>query len=93
MRAQTYVSNFMQGEMISDHFAVHFNMHIPSKSTCERIIKFRSIKEIDVSSFGTDLQKDHIPLTFQDLDGLSKLVDGHNQVVSSVLDQHAPLKT
>ena len=25
------MSNFMQGEIISDHFAVHFNMHVPSK--------------------------------------------------------------
>ena len=87
------MSNFMQGEMISDHFAVLFDLHIPSRPRLERIIKFRKVKEIDVSSFATDLQEAFIPLTSPDLDELSKLVDGYNQVVASVLDQHAPLKT
>ena len=49
------ISNFMQGEMISDHFAVHFSMHIPSNPRCKRIIKFRKVNEIDASSFDMDL--------------------------------------
>ena len=85
------MSNFMQGEMISDHFAVLFDLHIPSKSRCKRIIKFRKVKEIDASSFATDLQKAFIPPTSPGK--LSKLVNGYNQVVASVVDQHAPLKT
>ena len=60
------MSNFMHGEVISDHFAVHFNLHIPSKPRHERIIKFRKVKEIDASSFATDLQKAFIPLTSPD---------------------------
>ena len=87
------MSNFMQGEMISNHFAVHFNLYIPSRPRPERIIKFRKVKEIDASSFATDLQKALIPLTSPDLDEISKLVEGYNQAVLSVLDQHAPLKT
>ena len=87
------VSNFMQGEMISDHFAVLFDLHIPSRPRWERIVKFRKVKETDVNSFATDLQEAFIPLTFLDLDEFSNLVDGYNQVVASVLDQHAPLKT
>ena len=62
------MSNFLQGKMISDHSAVHFNMHIPSKPRCERIIKFRKVKEIDASSFATDLQKALVTLTTPDLD-------------------------
>ena len=87
------MSNFLQGEIISYHFAVHFNMHVPLKPRCERIIKFRKVKETDASRFATDLQKALVPLTFPNLAELSKLVDGYSQVVSSVLDQHAPLKT
>ena len=49
------MSNFLHGEMISDHFAVHFNMHIPSKPRHERIIKVRNVKEINASSFAMDL--------------------------------------
>ena len=49
------VSKFMQGEMISDHFAVLFDLHIPSRPRWERIIKFRKVKEIDASNFATDL--------------------------------------
>ena len=44
-------------------------------------------------SFATDIWKALVPLTSPDLDELSKLVDGYNEVMSSVLDQHAPLKT
>ena len=49
------VSNVMQGEMISDHFAVLFDLHIPSRPRQGWIIKFRKVKEIDVSSFATNL--------------------------------------
>ena len=49
------MSNFLQREMISANFAVHFNMHIPSKPRHNWIIKFRKVKEIDASSFATDL--------------------------------------
>ena len=87
------VSNFVQGEMRSDHFAVLFDLYIPSRPGQERIIKFRKIKEIDASNFATDLWKAFVPLTSPDLDELSKLVDGYNQVVASVLNQHALLKT
>ena len=87
------VSNFRQGKMISDHFAVLFNLHIPSRPRHERSIKFRKVKEIDASSFATDLRKAFIPLTSPNLDELTKLVDGYNKVVASVLDQYAPLKT
>ena len=87
------MSNFFQEEMISNHFAVCFDLYNPSKPRCKRIIKFRKVKEIDASIFAMDLWKILIPLTIPDLDELSKLVDGNNQVVSSVLDQHAPLKT
>ena len=80
----------MQGEGISDLFAVLFDLHIPSRPRWERIIKFRKVKESDASNFSTDLWKAFIPLTSPDLDELSKLVD---QAVASVLDQHAPLKT
>ena len=80
--------------MISDHFAVFFNLHMPSRPRHEKLIKFRKVKEIDASSFATDLQKALIPLTSSsNIDELTKLVDGYNKVVTSLLDQYAPLKT
>ena len=60
------VSNYMQGKMISNHFTVLFDLHIPSRPRWERIIKFRKVKEIDVSSFATDLWEAFIPLTSSD---------------------------
>ena len=67
------VSNFRQREMISDHFAVLFNLHIPSRSRHERLIKFRKVKEIDATSFATDLQKAFIPLiSSSNIDELTK---------------------
>ena len=56
------VSNFVQGEMISDHFAMLFDLHIPSRSKQEKIIRFRQVKDIDVSKFATDLQAALVPL-------------------------------
>ena len=87
------VSNFVQGEMISDHIAVLFDLHIPSRPKQEKIIRFRQVKDIDVSKFTTDLQAALVPLTSTGPCELSLLVDGYNQAVASALDQHAPLKT
>ena len=39
------------------------------------------VKEINASSFATDLQKALMQMTFPDLDELWKLVDGYKQVV------------
>ena len=79
--------------MISDHFAVLFDLHIPSRPKQEKIIRFRQVKDIDVSKFATDLQAALVPLTSASPCELSVLVDGYNQAVASALDQHAPLKT
>ena len=87
------VSNFVWGEMISDHFAILFDLQIPSRSNQEKIIRFRQVKDIDVSKFATDLQAAFVPLISTSLCEPSVLVDGYNQAVASTLDQHAPLKT
>ena len=47
-------------------------MHVPSKPRREKIIIFRKVKEIDACNFAVDLQKAVIPLSFPDLDELSK---------------------
>ena len=72
------VSNLVQGEMISDHFAVLFDLHIPSRPKQEKIIRFRWVKDIDVSKFTTDLQAALMPLTSTGPCKLSVLVDGYN---------------
>ena len=59
--------------MILDHFAVLFNLHTPPRPRHERLIKFRKVKEIDASSFATDLRKTFIPLTSSNIDELTKL--------------------
>ena len=87
------VSNFVQGEMISHHFAVLSDLLIPSRPKQEKIIRFRQVKDIDVSKFATDLQAALMPLTSTSPCELSVLVDGYNQAAASALDQHSPLKT
>ena len=37
------VSNFVQGEMISDQFTVLFDLHIPTRPKQEKIIRFRQV--------------------------------------------------
>ena len=86
------VSNFVQVEMMSDHFTVLFDLHIPSRPKQEKIIRFRQVRDIDVSKFATDLQAALVLLTSTSPCELSVLVDGYNQAVTSALDQHAPLK-
>ena len=79
--------------MISDHFAVLFDLHIPSRPKQEKMIRFRQVKDIDVSKFAMDLQAVLVPLISTNQFELSVLVDGYNQALASTLDQHAPLKT
>ena len=69
--------------MISDHFAVLFDLHIPSRPKQEKIIGFRQVKDIDVSKFATDLQVALVPLISTSLCELSVLVDGYNQALAS----------
>ena len=40
------MSNFMQEEMISDQFAMHLNLHIPSRPRYGRIIKLGRSKRL-----------------------------------------------
>ena len=87
------VSNFVQGEMISDHFAVLFDLHIPTRHKQEKIIRFRQVKDINVSKFARDLQAALVPFSSTNQCELIVLVDGYNQALASILDQHAPLKT
>ena len=79
--------------MISDHFAVLFNLHIPTRPKREKIIRFRQVKDIDVSKFAMDLQAALAPFSSINQCELSVLVDCYNQALASILDQHAPLKT
>ena len=87
------VSNLVQGEMISDHFAVLFDLHIPTRPKQEKIIRFRQVKDINISKFARDLQAALVPFSSTNQCELSVLVDGYNQALASTLDQHAPLKT
>ena len=79
--------------MISDHFAVLFNPHIPTRPKQEKIIRFRQVKDINVSEFARDLQAALVPFSSTNECELSVLVDGYNQALAAILDQHAPLKT
>ena len=79
--------------MISDHFAVLFNLHIPTRPKQEKIIRFRQVKDINVSEFARDLQAALAPFSSTSECELSVLVDGYNQALAAILDQHAPLKT
>ena len=56
-------SNFVQGEMISDHFAVLFDLHIPTRPKQEKIIRFRQVKDINISEFAMDLQAALVPFS------------------------------
>jgi len=76
---------------ISDHFVVTFDVHVRKPPQQKRVISSRNLKTIDHDSFRQDLLavRDNI------LNSNTKndKVDAYNETMTTLLDDHAPLKS
>jgi hypothetical protein len=89
---ENFISETYARDMnISDHFWVHANLLCDKVDTVEKVTKYRKIKHIDVDAFNVDISESVLgkPDEFSDI---SSAVLAYNQVLSELLDKHAPLQ-
>ena len=79
-----------QGQFVSDHCVVEMsvNMNFQKKSQIE--VSSRRIKAIDLSAFTSDL--DRVCSQLHDVDDVSLLATQYDKELSTLLDNHAPIK-
>ena len=77
--------------VLSDHYAVCFNLSLTRPKFERRLIASRKIKSIDFDLFTKELQESSL-LQNRPSDDLPDLVGLYNSVLRSLLDNHAPLK-
>jgi hypothetical protein len=77
---------------LSDHFAIHAILKVPTYSRPPHTTKFtRSLRSIDVSAFSNDILNSPLHST-QPLN-LDSYISLFNSTLSSLVDKHAPLKS
>ena len=80
--------------VISDHAAVHFHLMLKKPVFDKKLITFRKLRSIDFDSFGSDVTNSSLSSLFATpLPCLDDLISQYNDVLSSILDIHAPVKT
>ena len=85
------VSNCRVRHRISDHFAVHCNLHFAKPPLERKEISFRKTRSIDFTRFREELASSSL---FTDPScELVELVEQYNNTLLTLLDNHAPLKT
>ena len=77
--------------MISDHYAVLFNVAVEKQKLVTKNIQYRSIKKIDLSKFSEDIRTSSL-FTTQPI-GIGDLSAHYNSELTRILDKHAPLKS
>ncbi len=74
--------------MLSDHCAILFKVQVRKPPPILKRVSFRKLKDIDTDAFIKDISDSDLirsPPT-----GMSSLVQGYNECLSTILDSHAP---
>ena len=79
-------------ELVSDHFAVHFNLATCRPPLPKKTVAPRHFKSVDLVTFKEDFKNSSLSHLFsEDPDELAKLY--YDQQLTELLDKHAPVKT
>ena len=79
------------GYFISDHCFVSTRLDIPRPDLQVKTVSFRSIKDMDMTEFRTDLEV--ICQNLIEIDDVSTLAKEYNSQLLECLDKHAPVMT
>ena len=81
----------VQDHLISDHFVVYFSLAITRPPRPTKTVSSRNYKKLDVKALKNDLINSELSIiTSNDPE---ELATAYSDVVSKLLDKHAPLKT
>ena len=80
--------------VISDHAAIHFYLKLKKSVFDKKLITFRKLRSVDFNNFGSDVLNSSLPSLFAaPLPCHDDLIIQYNDVLSSILDIHAPVRT
>jgi hypothetical protein len=78
--------------VISDHFAVKFNLSLKKTPFPRKTLVFRSLKSVNVDHFRDDLRTSALLSQAGVLNNVTVITDQYNEVLETLLDKHAPIK-
>ena len=78
------------GSFITDHAVVHSTLRLTKPSLPVEVHEYRKFKSIDHEAFSQDLSNS--PLIQSPASSLIGLVTQYNEVLTGIIDKHAPLK-
>lgn len=77
--------------VISDHLALHCNLHVDKPPNIKKRINYRKFRSINTDDFQHDIVNSALYSSPKTV--LAELSDQYDSVLSSILDKHAPLQT
>ena len=77
--------------VVSDHLALHCNLHVDKPPNIKKRINYRKFWSINTDDFQHDIVNSALYLSPKTV--LAELSDQYDSVLSSILDKHAPLQT
>ena len=86
------IKNTTIGDFVSDHRLILCDISIKLPNTFDRVLHYRKIKDINIEAFKKDILDSELLETYMDL-STDQLLDKYNNILSSILDKHAPLVT
>ena len=84
------VNNLSVGSLLSDHFAIHFNLNVGKPPPLREFVQYRKLKSVNHQQLDEDLQ--NVGLAHESGDDINQLVTQYNDRLSQLLDKHAPMK-
>ena len=88
---QIFCNLSVNDPLISDHFVLHCNLNLAKPTTAVKTVTCRKIRSVDIEKLRNDIINSSLCLSPQP--ALSELCDQYDEVLSSILDDHAPLLT
>ena len=86
------ISKVQVSSFLSDHSIVHSELNIAGTEYATRTVRYRKFRTIDLDQFNEDLCGSELDTISADSDVSTNVTKYHN-VVTSLIDKHAPLKT
>ena len=85
------VSNTVVSDFLTDHAAIHCNLHMAKPQPLRQTIQYRNYSAIDNEMFQADIEAS--TLCLDTATSAASLLDQYDDTMSSLLDKHAPLQT
>ena len=87
------IQSIERGELLSDHHFTNFKVLMETKKQLFKVIKCRSLKNIDIVELSRDLATNTTQMMHNKTTDVTTLVQQYNDGMAEIMDKHAPIKT